>query len=65
LTLTERTLRPVRSHLGVSYALHDEGAYRNELGHGDLRRAPEALRAVPSGHGAAGRALAEIEPGRF
>jgi len=65
LTLTERTLRPVRSHLGVSYALHDEGAYRNELGHGDLRRAPEALRAVRSGLGAAGRALTEIEPGRF
>lgn len=65
LTLTERTLRPVRSHLGVSYALHDEGAYRNELGHGDLRRAPEALRAVRSGLGAAGWALTEIEPGRF
>ncbi|MFZ9747900.1 MAG: alpha/beta hydrolase family protein, partial [Opitutaceae bacterium] len=65
LTLTERTLRPVRSHLGISYALHDEGAYRNELGHGDLRRAPEALRAVRSGLGAAGRDLAEIEPGRF
>lgn len=65
LTLTERTLRPVRSHLGVSYALHDEGAYRNELGHGDLRRAPEALRAVRSGLGSAGRALTEIEPGRY
>jgi len=65
LTLTERTLRPVRSHLGISYARYDEGAYRNELGHGDLRRAPEALRAVRSGLGAAGRGLAEIEPGRY
>jgi fermentation-respiration switch protein FrsA (DUF1100 family) len=65
LTLTERTLRPVRAHLGISYALYDEGAYRNELGHGDLRRAPEALRAVRSGLGPAGRGLAEIEPGRF
>lgn len=65
LTLTERTLRAVRSHLGVSYALHDEGAYRNELGHGDMRRAPESLRAVRSGLGPAGRELAEIEPGRF
>ncbi len=65
LTLTERTLRPVRSHLGISYALYDEGAYRNELGHGDLRRAPEALRAVRSGLGAAARGLAEIEPGRY
>jgi fermentation-respiration switch protein FrsA (DUF1100 family) len=65
LTLTERTLRPVRAHLGISYALYDEGAYRNELGHGDLRRAPEALRAVRSGLGPAGRTLTEIEPGRF
>ncbi len=65
LTLTERTLRPVRSHLGISYALHDEGAYRNELGHGDLRRAPEALRAVRSGLGPSGQALTEIEPGRY
>ena len=65
LTLTERTLRPVRSHLGVSYARYDEGAYRNELGHGDMRSAPEALRAVRSGLGAAGRALTEIEPGRY
>jgi hypothetical protein len=65
LTLTERTLRPVRSHLGISYALYDEGAYRNELGHGDLRRAPEALRAVRSGLGPAGQTLTEIEPARY
>jgi hypothetical protein len=33
----------------VAYALYDEGAYRNELRNGDMRVAPEALRAVNSG----------------
>ena len=49
LTLTEEVLGDVRSNVGVSYALYDEGAYRNELGNGDMRTAPEALRAVNSG----------------
>jgi acetyl esterase/lipase len=49
LTLTEEVLRDVRSNVGISYALYDEGAYRNELGNGDMRTAPEALRAVNSG----------------
>ncbi|MCO4811732.1 MAG: alpha/beta hydrolase [Gammaproteobacteria bacterium] len=49
LTLTDEVLEDVRSNVGVAYALHDEGAYRNELGHGDMRIAPEALRAVNSG----------------
>ena len=40
LTLTSKTLRTVRSSVGLSYALHDEGAYRNELKNGDLRLAP-------------------------
>ena len=49
LTLTDEVLKDVRSNVGVAYALYDEGAYRNELGHGDMRIAPEALRAVNSG----------------
>ena len=49
LTLTDEVLDDVRSNVGVAYALYDEGAYRNELGHGDMRVAPEALRAVNSG----------------
>ena len=49
LTLTDEVLDDVRSNVGVAYALYDEGAYRNELGHGDMRIAPEALRAVKSG----------------
>jgi hypothetical protein len=64
LTHTDRVLRPVRSNLGMSYALHDEGAYRNELKNGDMRRAPEALRFVNSGLGA-GAKIAEVELGRF
>ncbi|MBI5688943.1 MAG: alpha/beta fold hydrolase [Verrucomicrobia bacterium] len=65
LTLTERTLRTVRSNVGISYALHDEGAYRNELKHGDLRRAPEALRLVQSGLGREGAGLQEVEMDRW
>lgn len=49
LTLTDEVLTDVRSNVGMSYAFYDEGAYRNELGNGDMRRAPEALRLVNSG----------------
>ncbi len=51
LTLTDQVLKDVRSNVGVSYAYYDEGAYRNELQNGDMRIAPEALRAVNSGLG--------------
>jgi acetyl esterase/lipase len=64
LTMTERTLRHVDSNLGMSYAFYDEGAYRNELKNGDMRRAPEALRFVNSGI-KAGAPLEELEMGRF
>jgi hypothetical protein len=49
LSFTEEILKDVRSNVGTSYAYYDEGAYRNELGNGDMRRAPEALRVVNSG----------------
>lgn len=65
LTLTDRVLRSVRSNVGISYAYHDEGAYRNELKNGDMRRAPEALRLVQSGLGSARAALAEVEIGKY
>jgi MFS family permease len=51
LTLRENVLKHVRSNVGISYALYDEGAYRNALENGDMRRAPEALRLVNSGIG--------------
>jgi dienelactone hydrolase len=49
LTLTSKTLKKVKSNVGISYAKYDEGAYRNELKNGDMRFAPEALRLVNSG----------------
>lgn len=64
LTLTEDVLQDVRSNVGVSYAYYDEGAYRNELGDGDMRRAPEALRAINSGLPAE-RHVDEVEIGRW
>ena len=64
LTLTDEVLQDVRSNVGVAYALYDEGAYRNEHGDGDMRTAPEALRAVNSGL-PEGEAVSEVEPGRY
>jgi len=64
LTLTDEVLAAVRSNVGMSYALFDEGAYRNELGHGDMRRAPEALRLVNSARGPGQDALDQVELGR-
>jgi len=64
LTLTNKILRPVRSNVGISYALHDEGAYRNELKNGDLRLAPEAIRLVNSGLDASAKVDA-VEIGRY
>ncbi len=64
LTLTAKTLRTVRSNVGISYALHDEGAYRNELKNGDMRLAPEALRLVNSGLDKAEKVSA-VEIGRY
>ena len=49
LTLRNSVLRHVNSNIGVSYALYDEGAFRNKLKNGDMRYAPEALRVVNSG----------------
>lgn len=63
LSLTEKALARVRSNVGLSYALYDEGAYRNELGHGDMRRAPEALRLVNSSPALAAAPVAEVELG--
>ncbi len=49
LTLQDNVLRPIKSNMGVSYALYDEGAFRNELQGweaADMRIAPESLRTV-------------------
>ena len=65
LTLTDRVLRDVRSNVGASYALYDEGAYRNELKNGDMRFAPEALRLINSGLREGGTAVDEVEIGKY
>jgi len=48
LSLKKKILREVRSNLGLSYGLYDEGAFRNERKSADLRQAPEAIRFVNS-----------------
>jgi len=65
LTLRDEVLDAVRSNVGVSYAFYDEGAYRNELKNGDMRYAPEAIRAVNSGLEASGSRIEEVEIGRY
>jgi hypothetical protein len=65
LTLTDAVLRDVRSNVGMSYAFYDEGAYRNELGNGDMRIAPESLRLVNSGGSAGETPVTEVELGRY
>lgn len=46
LTLTDAVLTTVNSNVGLDYARHDEGSYRNENGDADMTKAPEALRLV-------------------
>ena len=65
LTLTDKVLKDVRSNVGMSYALYDEGAYRNELQHGDMRKAPEALRLVNHGLAAHGEHVSEVNLGHY
>ena len=51
LTLRNNILRDSKSNMGVSYALYDEGAFRNELTAWDsanMKIAPESLRTVNS-----------------
>ncbi len=65
LTLRDDVLKDVRSNVGVSYAFYDEGAFRNELKNGDMRYAPEAIRAVNSGIRFHGDSIEEVELGRY
>jgi acetyl esterase/lipase len=65
LTLKDEVLQDVQSNIGVSYAFHDEGAYRNELKNGDMRIAPEALRVVNLGRNPDIAPLKKVELGRY
>jgi len=67
LTLTDKVLKDVRSNIGVSYALYDEGAFRNELSGwdaGDMRIAPESKRVINSIMSDKER-LSEVELGKY
>lgn len=65
LSFTEENVRAARSNVGSSYAFFDEGAYRNELKNGDMRRAPEALRLINTAAGAGFVPVTEVENGRY
>ncbi len=65
LTLRDSVLRHVRSNIGVSYALYDEGAFRNALKSGDMRKAPEALRVINSAQAGEQSAVSEVVPGQW
>jgi hypothetical protein len=65
LSFTDKVLKDVRSNVGTSYALYDEGAYRNEQKNGDMRRAPEALRLVNTALAPDAAPLEEVTLGHY
>jgi len=67
LTLRENILKHSRSNMGVSYALYDEGAFRNELKGWDaanMKIAPESLRVV-NGVLPESQRVKEVELGKY
>jgi len=67
LTLTEKNLMPAKSNIGISYALYDEGAFRNQLkgwDAADMRIAPESIIAVNSGLPKSEH-ISEVELGKY
>ena len=68
LTLQDKVLKDIRSNVGVSYALYDEGAFRNELSGWDasnMKIAPEALRVINWGIHNGNPDLEEVELGNY
>ena len=68
LTLQDKVLKDIRSNVGVSYALYDEGAFRNELSGWDasnMKIAPESLRVINWGINKGKKNLKEVELGRY
>ncbi len=67
LTLRENILKDSKSNMGVSYALYDEGAFRNELKGWDaanMKIAPESLRVV-NGVLPESQRVKEVELGKY
>jgi hypothetical protein len=68
LTLQDKVLKDIRSNVGVSYALYDEGAFRNELSGWDasnMKIAPESLRVINWGINNGEKDLKEVELGKY
>jgi len=68
LTLQDKVLKDIRSNVGVSYALYDEGAFRNELSGWDasnMKIAPESLRVINWGINKGKQDLKEVELGKY
>ena len=68
LTLQDKVLKDIRSNVGVSYALYDEGAFRNELSGWDasnMKIAPESLRVINWGINNGEKDLEEVELGKY
>ena len=68
LTLLDKVLKDIQSNVGVSYALYDEGAFRNELTGWDasnMKIAPESLRVVNWGINDGNENLLEVELGKY
>lgn len=64
LSFTPEVLASVNANVGMDYAEHDEGSYRNANGTADMRLAPEALRLVNSAR-EGNRRISEVEIGRM
>lgn len=68
LTLKDNILKNIRSNAGMSYALYDEGAFRNELSGwdaSDMRIAPESIRFINQGLLQANPQVSEVELGKY
>ncbi|HHP7241654.1 MAG TPA: alpha/beta hydrolase family protein [Cyclobacteriaceae bacterium] len=65
LSLSNKILKHARSNIGAAYAFYDEGAYRNEFGHANMKRAPEALRLINSGFKDSSEFISEVKIGHY
>ncbi|MFT5640308.1 MAG: hypothetical protein ACI9A7_000405 [Cyclobacteriaceae bacterium] len=64
-SLTDRNLKNAQSNIGAAYAFYDEGAYRNDFGHADMKKAPEALRLINSSFKDSTDFVSEVEIGHY
>ena len=68
LTLRDNILKNIQSNAGVSYALYDEGGFRNELSGWDstnMKIAPESIRFINWGIYGSSEGETEVEIGKF